>query len=128
MWAFDKLQAIAKDYRENGLPGSVPIEMVSWCFGVVSGAFERPKRRPGRPGKQGLADVRRNRAIIATVAWLVGRGGTRVEAMKVVGAAANLSDKHIDSIVGESSFHEAKARYSPEATMRLLRSLGNSGY
>ena len=121
VWAFDTLAGIARNYRESGRQESAPLEMFSWCFGVVSGAFVRPKRPGGRPPSSHT----RKGLITAYVAWLVGRGETRTRAVEMVADAANLSVKRVDSILGETSFAEAKAKYSPEVLTRLLRTLEN---
>ena len=47
-WAYDKLREIVRDYREHSTLGSVPPEMIAWCFDVASGAIEPLKRRRGR--------------------------------------------------------------------------------
>ena len=123
-WAFDKLREIARDYREEGVPDSVPLEMFSWCFGVVSGAIERPKRQGGPPGQEERL-MARNRLVVATVAWLVGRGENRTNAVRMVSDAASLSESRVDSIIQNSGipFDKAKAKYSPARLMQ--RSLKN---
>ncbi|MCY4507885.1 MAG: hypothetical protein OXG35_13130 [Acidobacteria bacterium] len=116
VWAFDKLKEIARDYRERATPGSVPLEMLSWSFGVVSGAFEPPKRPSGRPGSRELSNMIDNRAIAVTVAWLIGRGESRTKATELVGDAVNLSAGRVGAI-----FDEAKAQGYLRNRIELLR-------
>ena len=79
--AFDELERIARDYQAKGVPGSVPLEMFWWCFGVVSGGIERPKRKKGRDRRKNML---RNRTIIDAVAWLESRGETKTAAVEIV--------------------------------------------
>ena len=96
-WAYDKLVEIARDYREKGEPGQTPLEMFSWCLGVVSGAYERPKRPPGRPVLH--QDMVRNHLIPAIVALLRENGHTRKSAIFEVASAANLSCQRVEKIL-----------------------------
>ncbi|MCY4085651.1 MAG: hypothetical protein OXG37_01875 [Actinomycetia bacterium] len=99
-WAYDKLVEIARDYREKGEPCSVPPEMGSWCFGVVSGQFERPQRKRGRPGAQyAVCD----RFIFLVVEWLRERGATREDAIKQVAEATRLLPKRVDEILTKAA-------------------------
>ncbi len=125
---FNELKERARFYREQAKPGSVPLEMVLWCFGVVSGAIEKPKRKAGHPGNKDMeGDANRNRLIVAYTAWLVGYGRTKENAIKMVGDAAGLSPKRVESIITDSdlSFDEAKAKFSPGAMEALLKTLRN---
>ena len=83
-WAFDKLAELAHDYGEKGEPGSVPLEMFSWCFAVVSGAIERPKQRKGRDRHKNMI---RDRQIIDAVKWLRELGYSKESARVIVAKA-----------------------------------------
>ena len=113
-WAYDKLVEIARDYREKGEPCSVPLEMFSWCFVVVSGQFERPKQKRGRPGTQFLF---RDRVIADLVQWLRSRGSTREDAIEQVAKAAHLSTKRVDEILTEA----ANPSWLKDAAKKLLK-------
>ena len=99
-WAFDKLEGIARDYREKGELGSVPLEMFAWCFAVVSKGIERPKRERGRPGAQFAG---RNRLIGDLIRWLRHRGETREAAMKEVRKAACVSKDTVKTVLGRET-------------------------
>ena len=120
VWAFDYLKEIASEYHKSGVLDSVPPEMVSWCLSVVSGAVKRPKRSRGRPGRYSLREQKRNRAIVASVAYLIGEGKKLPEAMHLVGDAAGLSDERVDSIISQTSVDRAMGTYVPESVMRIL--------
>ena len=99
-WAFGKLEGIARDYEEKGEPGSVPRELFVWCFGVVSGQFEPPTRKRGRPAEQ---FVLRNRVVVALVRRLRHRGATRQAAMEQVAKAAYVSPETVKTILGQET-------------------------
>lgn len=94
--AYDKLQSLACSYQEKGEPSSVPLEMLSWSFGIFSGAIKRPKRPRGRDH---WTNLRRNRLIARLVAWLRKRGMTRAAAIKQVAKATNLSCEAIKTVL-----------------------------
>ena len=120
VWAFDYLKETASDYHKSGVPRSVPPEMVSWCLSVVSGAVERPKRPRGRPGRDSLSEQKRNRAIVASVNWLIAQGMTRTKAVQLIGEASGLTDRGVDYVLGKISLDEANAKLPPEPIMRIL--------
>ena len=99
-WAYDKLEEIARDYREKGELGSVPLEMFAWCFAVGSKGIERPKQRRGRPGGQFAG---RNRLIGDLIRWLRHRGETREAAMEEVRKAACVSKDTVKTILGRET-------------------------
>ena len=79
--AFEELEGLARDYGKNGKPGSVPIEMLLWCFGVVSGKIERPKLEQGH----NKTDLRRRDLLIdPLVDWLHKNGSTVGRALEQV--------------------------------------------
>ena len=93
-WAFDKLHEIARDYRKQGVPGTVPVDLMIWSYGVVSGAIKRPGRGPGRPSRHV-----RDRLIVQFVGWLRQRGATRNAAITQVADAACISFSAVEKIL-----------------------------
>ena len=83
-WAYNKLNELARDYGEKAKQGSVPLEMFSWCFGIVSGRIKPPKRPRGRDAHQ---NILRDHLIIEHVAWLRKRGETKEAAIEQVAKA-----------------------------------------
>ena len=75
IWAFNKLNELAHEYGQRNEPGSVPLEMFSWCFGVVSRQIKRPARPRWRPSSETTPSYKlRNRQIVAFVSWLQEHG------------------------------------------------------
>ena len=120
VWAFDQLQEVSNDYFKSGKLGDAPPEILAWCLSVAAGAVERPKRGRGRPGWNGLSEQRRNRLIVVCLTYLTSQGETLTKAKKLVGDAAGLSDRRVDSILSETSVDRTKGKYVPESVMRIL--------
>ena len=103
--AFDKLNELAREYGERNKRGSVPMEMFSWCFGVVSGQIERPKRPRKRPSSTSYPYMIRDRLISRLVPWLREQGHvkTKKAAVEQVAKAAGLSTDYVKDILKENS-------------------------
>ena len=102
--AFDKLSELAREYGERNERGSVPMEMFSWCFGVVSGQIERPKRPRKRPSSKSYPYLIRDRLISRLVPWLCEQGYAEDEkdAIKQVAAAVELTPGRVEDILIEN--------------------------
>ena len=107
-WAYNKLKELAHDYGEKAEQGSVPLEMFSWCFGIVSGRIKCPKRPRGRDAHQ---NIFRDRLIIERVAWLRERGETKEAAIEQVAKA-------VEQVMKATN---PQASFGPDAVKVILK-------
>lgn len=109
-WAYDKLREIVRDYREHSTLGSVPPEMIAWCFDVASGAIEPLKRRRGRVR---LTNMARNKVIIHVYAWLRDIGYTKESAMETIAKA-------VERVRNEKKSRKKRVSFGPDAVDQIL--------
>ena len=112
-WAYEYLENLARELGERGEPGSVPIELAAWSFGVVSGKIQRP--HPAR-GRDVSANAIRDMKFDALERWLREYFGySRDDAIHLIAEAANLSEEAVMSALGK---RRRRVRRTPDQMLQ----------